>query len=387
MVRALVCRSHAIHRVLLGVGVLLLWGAGVTLALAVVLPPLPGAPAVPAPAASPTPTAPREVNFGRRLEPVGRQVIHGAGQSTHDFDAYFKAIGEHKPIIYMTYIGVGKKKMATELTEKLKPVLDEKSVFLIPQIGLSLGDVEKVLQGEHDESINAFCETLATFNRPAFVRIGYEFNGEWNDMAPGPYVQAWKRIVTAMRKHKLDQVATVWCYAPDGKAKNFMDYYPGDDWVDWWSIDVFDRRHYDATDTREFMAQALEHRFPVMIGESTPRRVGVLDGQRSWYRWYAGYFQFIRNHPHLKAFCYISSDWQIEHKDLQGLSKWGDTRIGENQEVLQRFQKELSDPLYLHGSNETTTRKSLGCLPHKPETSSPGPQPNPDVRIDMSSPE
>lgn len=75
--------------------------------------------------------------------------------------------------------------------------------------------------------------------RPAFVRIGYEFNGRWNGYVPETYIPAWRRVVAAMRAHRLDDVAAVWCYASDIRnLPDLMDWYPGDEWVDWWSIDL-----------------------------------------------------------------------------------------------------------------------------------------------------
>jgi len=218
-----------------------------------------------------------------------------------------------------------------------------------------------VAQGEYDEQIEQLCQALSELGAPAFVRIGYEFNGSWNGYEPAAYKAAWKHLVKAFRAHRLDNVAAVWCYVPRGGklTYSFMDWYPGDEWVDWWGLDLFWPDSFTYHDALSFMDQAAKHKFPVMIGESTPRSVGVLDGQESWEKWFVPYFDFIRRYDTVKAFCYISWDWGGTGR----WSTWGDARIEVNDSVLERYKKELSHENYLHGTSETDIRRDLGCDP------------------------
>lgn len=132
-----------------------------------------------------------------------------------------------------------------------------------------------------------------------------------------------------------------------------MDWYPGDDWVDWWGIDLFSAGDFASADTVKFMRLAREHGFPVMIGESTPRYVGVLEGERSWNTWFAPYFDFILRNPNLKAFCYINWNWA----DYPRWHNWGDARIRQNGEVLARYRQAISDPIFAHAREESAARK------------------------------
>ena len=298
--------------------------------------------------------------FAKKLEPKNC-VLHGAGQSPKAFDEYSADMGEsHQPMIYMFYLGACAKpeQIAGRMTD-LKSRLEGFGHFIIPQIGLHLcagGEPSeaRIAQGEYDTSIDAFCVALKELNRPAFVRIGYEFNGSWNGYKPETYIAAWKRIVNAMRAHQLDEVATVWCYCTDLRTlESIMDWYPGDDWVDWWGIDLFSAGDFASADTVKFMRLAREHGFPVMIGESTPRYVGVLEGERSWNTWFAPYFDFILRNPNLKAFCYINWNWA----DYPRWHNWGDARIRQNGEVLARYRQAISDPIFAHAREESAARK------------------------------
>lgn len=295
---------------------------------------------------------PRE-NYRALLEPADR-VLHGAGQSPEAFARYVHALGpDAHPALYMHYTGLKHlppgPMSALEACRAAYP-----EVPLIPQIGLSMtkdGSPEQhyehdVAAGLYDAQIENLAESLRAFDAPVFLRIGYEFNGQWNGYERESFVAAWRRIVDALRAAGADQVATVWCFAEEGNDKDFMQYYPGDEYVDWWSIDLFDKEHLVSPFTEAFLDAAEAHRKPVMIGESTARRVGVHGGEASWKKWYAPYFDLIRRRPGIKAFCYINWNWAA----YPMWHDWGDCRIEENPAVLEAFRKELACPLYLHAS-------------------------------------
>ncbi|GHO89395.1 hypothetical protein [Dictyobacter formicarum] len=299
----------------------------------------------------------------RRLEPHGERVIHGAGQDPEAFKQYFECIGEHKPELFMTYTTL-KADMPTYF-QRLKQELDAYLPFaLVPQIGLHFaGDAldpdpephyeQQVADGQLDAQIRGFCEGLRLLERPAYVRIGFEFNGPWNGYEPKAYKAAWIRVVNAFREHHLDNVAAVWCYFPlpgsreheQGIDRDYLAYYPGDDYVDWWSIDLFSTEEFSRDNTLAFMKDAEERGFPVMIGESTPRWVGGVEGgEETWKKWFVPYFSFIRTQPSVKAFCYISWNWA----KYPVWSDWGDARIWVNSVILDHYRQELAHPLYHH---------------------------------------
>lgn len=294
--------------------------------------------------------APRN-KYHALFEPAD-QVLHGAGQSPGEFSQYVDALGsDMHPALFMHYWGLRR------FPEGRMTALDEyhqwhPGVEMFPQIGLSMthdGTPEKhyeqdVAAGIHDEQIDNLVEGLRLYGRPVFLRLGYEFNGQWNGYQPESFVAAWCRIVDAIRAAELCNVATVWCYAEDGVDKEFMAYYPGDAYVDWWGIDLFDAGHLSSPGTMAFLAAADAQGKPVMIGESTSRRVGVLEGETSWEKWYAPYFDLIRSQPGIKAFCYINRNWAA----FPMWPDWGDCRIEENPAVRERYRREMKSPLYKH---------------------------------------
>ena len=300
-----------------------------------------------------------------RLEPIGRRVIHGAGQDPDAFRAYFDAVGDTKPEIYMTYLGLQTKpEDIKEWFFQLKKELGkyDDNVHLIPEIGLSMtvdGQPDqhyegKVAQGDLDANIDAVCEGLSGLQRPAFVRIGYEFNGSWNGYQPATYKAAWKRIVDKLRANELENVATIWCIGAE--TADYMKFYPGDDQVDWWGIDLFSADQLAPKGfSNDFVQAAAQHGFPVIIGESTPRYVGVLQGQASWDKWFVPYFAFISQHENVKAFCYISWNWA----QYSQWADWGDARITGNPVVLDHYKTELAKPVYINGTDQSSLQSLL----------------------------
>ncbi len=303
-----------------------------------------------------------------RLDPGAGRVLHGAGQSSDAVADYSAALPGTPPVLYMDYVGLDLPVWAIHAwCANLGDQLNRRAGWAIPQIGLSMtADGQpgrhfehRVAAGEFDAAIDAFCVGLKVIDRPAIVRIGYEFNGQWNGYQPEAYIAAWRRIAAAVRRHALNEVALAWCYAPDGNDKDFMRFYPGDEHVDWWSIDLFAPQHFTAPDTIAFMQAATAAGFPVLIGESTPRGIGVLAGEDSWRRWFEPYLAFIAQWPQVKGISYIAWDWSTR----PAWKDWGDARLWRDAVVLERWREVLAQPRWMHAGTRDEVREGLG-LPH-----------------------
>jgi hypothetical protein len=300
------------------------------------------------------------------LEP--RSVcISGAGQgaSTTGFDEYWNAVSPNqKPVVFMDYFGL--KNIRPGWEQFLKSRLNQFNPYLVvPQIGLSMttdGSPQNVYDqavanGDYDQQIRWFVEGLRNLAVPSYVRIGYEANGtSWNGYQPAPYRLAFARVANAIKQATDLQCATVWCVAASGGDSQVMNWYPGDSVVDWWAIDLFSASDFGNNLTQRFMDSAHVHRRPVMMGEATPRYVGVLAGQSSWDTWFQPFFNFMKNEPGLKNFGYINWNWSIYPQ----WSNWGDARIQQNAIVNQNFKSELSSALFLHADSAYQFLKETG---------------------------
>jgi len=295
------------------------------------------------------------LNFGAPHEPATR-VLHGAGQDMEGFRNYTEALGPGRhPILYMTYTsltrGEGRVHAWGERVRRELDQLGHKALIL--QIGLNMTAGKaiprdgEVAAGACDAALTAFVEVLRKLERSAFVRIGYEFDGPWNGYCPDTFRQAFVRVAQALRAFG-PWAASVWNAAGCPSLEALEPYYPGDEWVDWWSINLFGRRVMDEHLPR-FCEGARRHHRPVMIGESTPQGIGTLQGEKSWNLWFEPYFTAIRTHPEIKAFCYINWEWLTwSERTGHDWRTWGDGRIERNEEVLRRYREEMNRPLYAH---------------------------------------
>ncbi len=288
------------------------------------------------------------MDFKQKFEPNDNKIIHGAGQSFEAFSKYWDAVDNYKPIIYMTYAKIPK---ITQWIEKIK-IESKKFPGLMLQIGLKLLDSEgkdktgDILKGKYDKDLNEFFRTIKELGNPTFIRIGYEFDkkGKYD---PVRFVKCWKYLVDMYRKEKINNIATVWCACPFNGTEPVEKYYPGDDYVDWFGVDVFFPRHFKDNKYKpveDFLQLAKKHKKPVMIGESTPAKIGVDKGQKSWDEWFKLYFKWIHAHPIIKAFCYINWNWGVDYKTPE----WGNCRIETNEVVRKRLVKELSNSVYIN---------------------------------------
>ncbi len=294
------------------------------------------------------------MNFNQKFEPKENKVLHGAGQSFETFKRYWDAVEEYKPTIYMTYNKIN------DIREKLSRKIEEAkkiSSRLMLQIGLNLKvkgigeQCKQILKGKYDEEILELIKIVKNYKNPVFLRIGYEFNNPTHNYFPKDFISAWKYIVDLFRKNKVKNIAFVWncCTAFTRDIKKIMEFYPGDEYVDWFSDDLFGVRHFTEKNnpkiiTEAFCNEAEKHKKPLMIGESSPAKIGVDKGKESWNEWFKPYFEWISEHPVIKAFCYINWDWGKDWKQPE----WLNGRIEENEEVRKNYIKELSKPQYIH---------------------------------------
>jgi hypothetical protein len=310
--------------------------------------------------------APR-ANFGARLEPQGA-LMHGAGQSPAAFAAYSGLFpAGRQPMVYMYYIPL--QGLASNWSDDLKTKLAAyPNAFIIPQVGLNMttgvtngvsGSYEaQVAAGAYDQQIANLVTGLQRLATPVYLRIGYEFNGLiWNGYQPVPYQQAFVRITNALRAANLE-VATVWDASVDG-VTNYFDYYPGDQYVDWFGMNIFSGSTFTGAALSGFLAEATAHRKPVMMGETTPATIGAQNGATSWNGWFANFFNYLQSNPMVKQFNYIDWNWPV---DMPSLASWGDARLETTAATYVRnlYIPALADPVVMNAGSEAAFRKLLG---------------------------
>lgn len=318
--------------------------------------------------------------YGARFEPVDT-VLHGAGQISSDpqanlaFDNYGSLLGPDRyPLIFMDYTSVTSSSGRYEqLRDRLDQIQADTGKYVVPQIGFYI-PTEGMPTEDWDPTLLQMANNLKLIGRPVFLRIGYEFNGTWYDpmYAPDTYKAWFQRVTDELRAEDVP-AATVWCAFPGyssyyGSWDYLKDFYPGNEYVDWWGIDVFPPGTLNNAETNVFLDKAEEYGKPVLIGEATPTGVGAEDAG-DWDRWYTPFFEMIHSHKGIKAHAYINYDWSL----YPSLSTWGDARLETaDPYVRSQYVLEMSSPLYMHAAAEPPDELLPGCNVAQADTDGDG---------------
>ncbi len=84
---------------------------------------------------------------------------------------------------------------------EMRAVLDElgdEDHVILAHISLSLTPgsvvIPQINEGQYDKALAQFAAAAPLLGRPFFLRLGYEFNGHWNNYSARDYKRAWQRI-------------------------------------------------------------------------------------------------------------------------------------------------------------------------------------------------
>ncbi len=218
------------------------------------------------------------------------------------------------------------------------------------QIGLWLGPEQllPISKGEYASQIDELARRLGDLNRPVFLRIGYEFDGPHNRYPPEAYKQAYRVIAQKMRLHS--NIILVWhsfALKPTYQDRPVMEWYPGDEYVDWLGVSYFqvnEEGYFKGPNRRRIVQIAIDREKPVMIAEASAIRYTAtqqpLQGAQYWDYWYKPFFTFIENTPQIRAVSMINVNWdaQAQHKVLG----WGNSRIDSDPYILKNWRKKIN---------------------------------------------
>jgi hypothetical protein len=330
----------------------------------------------------PMPPGPPSYRYEARFEPPDGRILHGMGQWPDGNDDYLAALGDPalEPAASLCFLAIGDwiRPWESQIERLRSQLLAEAGLGRVLHLGIGLKgldqetgaeipvDVEVARSDEHDDHIRDLARVVRDVGVPSFVRIGFEFSGSWNGYTPVDYPRAFRHVVELFREEHADNAAFVWCWeasAPgdfDSHEQDAWRWYPGDDVVDWFGLDLFRPEAFIACapgarstmhiNSLRFLDMAEKYGKPVMVAESSAVTVGITpdeqDGRRDWAAWFEPFFAFLAEHPGIKAFHYCNTDWtQSESAQANG---WLDSDILHNAFLAARYAQELRDPLYLH---------------------------------------
>jgi len=330
-------------------------------------------------------------HFGAKFEPPDGRIYHGSGWNYIDSHRRYEEMfpGDKRPLILQTNVSIP----GTRGTDVARLVRGMEQMIIHPDsqfVEFSMHwqgrDAAVMLDSiyVHTDQWDRYVDTLEIafrrVNRPFFLRLGFEFNGDWNPYHPYIFPQAFRKLVIELRRRGIDQFATVWCYEPDAPG-DFADstrqgwkWYPGDDVVDWFGLDLFNHAHFDPAEpdsqrgqlsrkgkSEAFLRFAETRGKPVFLNElsaidiqATPDSLDEdhADGRADWEVWFEPFFDFVAAHPIIKGWNYINVDWNVVGD--YGEMGWRDARLEINTYIRERWVAQVSGDRFIHAGWDIT---------------------------------
>ena len=114
--------------------------------------------------------------------------------------------------------------------------------------GSPVGSLEGGASGAHDDQFKTLARTLVSYGQgDAVLRVGWEFNASWypwavtDPQSAQHYAAYFRRIVDAMRGVPGADFRFVWNPTPGSSPVDLALAYPGDAYVDYVGLDVYDQ--------------------------------------------------------------------------------------------------------------------------------------------------
>lgn len=103
-----------------------------------------------------------------------------------------------------------------------------------------------ILDGRHDDMINAWAQQIYAWGRPLMLRFAHEMNGNWYSWGmqghntPAEFRAVWRHVWEIFRLAGVTTVRWVWCpNIVGGSAASVAEFYPGDDYCEILGMDGF----------------------------------------------------------------------------------------------------------------------------------------------------
>ena len=187
-----------------------------------------------------------------------------------------------------------------------------------------------IASGVYDSYITNWAAAAKTWGHPFFLRPGHEMNGNWypwcasvNGNTPAQYISMWRHVHDIFTGIGATNVTWVWCVNFISPSFTPIDQlYPGDNYVDWISVDGYNRLANSWQDFSVLAAPTVAQLTniapgkPVMVAETGCNQNINHDKSQWCLNVLTNYLPVIQ--PRIKAWVYFNStntsdgnDWRI----------------------------------------------------------------------------
>ena len=243
---------------------------------------------------------------------------------------------------------------------------------------------------------------IGTYNKPTILEMMGECNGGHGyhrENFPGAYANAWVQIRASANAVTIDsfaRCATAWNVIATTNDTSWDLWYPGDGFVDWCSIDVFnaESNFFEGTNTYNnilnYFAFADGRKKPIYIPEAGAVGTQMPDiladednggesddearasAANAWAVWFKPFFDFIARNPIVKLVRWYEQDFTGSAYDAPP-NLWKNSRVANNKFLLAKWLAKTREGNWI-GSDQLSllrlwrTNMGLSAEPQGPTT-------------------
>lgn len=152
------------------------------------------------------------------------------------------------------------------------PMITLEDHFVNADPNLKQPNLYSIVEGHFDTFFAEWAKQIKQVNGVVLLRILHEFNGDWypwcivnNDKNPQLLVKAFKHIHDIFKAQQVTNVKFIWCpnsmSFPQEKWNFIMDAYPGDAYVDFVGLDIYNGAGQELPVWRSFRKEGIENYF------------------------------------------------------------------------------------------------------------------------------
>ena len=218
---------------------------------------------------------------------------------------------------------------------------------------------ERIRNGELDEDFINWFKVARTYKSPLFVEYGIEVNGDWfnwngkwnggSEKGAENFREAYKRIIELSRKYGAKNL--VWSFhpndmdSPDEDWNRLEKYYPGDKYIDLFSISIYGMLTPADTQVKNLPAafdnfykrlQKLSADKPIVLIETGTTLNNPFQSQEKWAK---DLFSILhkKEYTRLIGFSFWNEWWWNKDGTLTTM------RVQDNPRLARIFRKNLKD--------------------------------------------
>ncbi|MGZ3921832.1 MAG: glycoside hydrolase family 26 protein, partial [Bacteroidia bacterium] len=203
------------------------------------------------------------VSFEKNFKPAGKKL--GVVHFFQSFAFDGGTMQNHYPSI---------ERINNVIKEGYVPMITLEDHYVNAHPGTVQPNLYSIVEGHFDSFFGYWANQIKQVNGTVLLRILHEFNGNWypwctinNDKDPQLVAKAFRYIINIFRENNVKNVKFIWCpnsmSVPQESWNYIMDAYPGDDYVDYVALDIYNGAGVGkgATLWRSFRKEGIENYF------------------------------------------------------------------------------------------------------------------------------